>query len=87
MNIQEHQTQRGFELVADFYSAKASAEPSQSANNAKEVFNAATEQERLRMLTHREGNIQDKLEKMGFEIELAPPWDRSTRVHRNGKPA
>ncbi len=86
MNIQEHQTQRGFELVADFYTAKASADATQ-AKNAKELFNAATEQERLRMLTHREGNIQDKLEKMGFEIELAPPWDRSTRVHRNGKPA
>lgn len=83
--IEEHTTPNGFAIVADFYSTKASAEPSQSAKNAKEVFNAATEQERLRMLTHREGNIQDKLEKMGFAIELDD--FRRTTLHRNGKPA
>ena len=85
MSIQTQDTPKGYEILADFYAARASAEPSQAAKNAREIFNAASEQERLRMLTHKGDSMEQKLRSMDFQIELDD--SRRSTLLRNGKPA
>lgn len=57
----------------------------QSTEAARVLFEGMSDADKQK--TFRRLGVQETLERIGFEVVLAPPWDRSTRLHRNGKPA
>lgn len=58
----------------------------ESITQSREIFDKMNESERLAVF--RRIGVEETLSKLGMTtLELADPWDRSTPIRRNGKPA